>query len=499
MGINMKVMCKILSAVTFLSIASILSFQVLAVEILGGRGNAAEKLILDWANAKPGNKANTVKFSTSISSGDLTMLQNGKIDFAILDTTLSETDLARMNLLQLPFALNGISIVVNLPNTMAGTLRLDSQTLGKIFSGEIANWDDPAITALNPKHDLPNKPITVIHSGELSTDYSVINSYIGNINEKWQTGNLNGKKREWPANSIYADGFSNRISTIKNTPLSIGYLPMQYMPQPTLSSVHIKNRDGNFVGLSDTGIIASASAANIDDGQSASLSLINKSGNASWPISTFSFIVVPRDKLKDEKIIQLFGVISYGLKTGSLKPTVHNYVAIPDKISKSLMAKIETLSSGSNTGTAGRSPPAKTSQEIAQEAIASKKRSDEELQRLRTDPATAAQEESRKAEDKNREVKQRADEIAREQAVKEAKAAKLAAEEAIKAATAAKLQAEQLAEKNRLIAKAEKEKADKEKAEKEKEEKEKTEKERAIQLRNQKDEDPLEAYRRSVK
>ena len=61
------------------------------------------------------------------------------------------------------------------------------------------------------------------------------------------------------------------------------------------------------------------------------------------------------------------------------------------------------------------------------------------------------------------------------------------------------MEAEALAEKNRLIAKAEKDKADKEKAEKERIEKEQADREKAIQIRNQKDEDPLEAYRRSLK
>lgn len=495
----MKLMNKIVSTVTFSLITSILSFQVFAVETLGGGGNAAEKLILDWATAKPGNRANTVKFSTSINSNDLTMLQNGKIDFAILDTPLSEADLSRMNLLQFPFALNGISIVVNLQNTMAGVLKLDSQTLGKIFSGEIASWDDPSIIALNPKHDLPNMPIVIVHSGDSSNDYPVFNNYIGNVNEKWKAGDFNGKKREWPANSIFADGFSTRIASIKNTPFSIGYLPMQYMPQPSLSGVHIKNRNGTFVALSDTGIIASASTANLDDGQSASLSLINKSGNASWPISTFSFIVVNRDRAKDEKIAHILSVISYGLRSGSLKPTVHNYVAIPDQTSKSIIAKIETFTAGLNTGTTGKATPAKSDQDNAQDIIANKKRNEEELQRQRVDTNTTAQDEVRRTEERNKAVKMRADETAREQAIKEAKAAKIAAEEAIKAANAAKIQAEQLAEKNRLIAKAEKERADKEKAEKEKAEKENAERERAIQLRNQKDEDPLEAYRRSVK
>jgi hypothetical protein len=186
--------------------------------------------------------------------------------------------------------------------------------------------------------------------------------------------------------------------------------------------------------------------------------------------------------------VQLLNDIHYGLKFAPIKATVHNYVTIPDQISKSIIAKIEALLDGSNTGTAARPSPSKNGQDNAQIAIANKKAIDEELQRQRTNPNTAAQDESTRIEEKNRAARQLADEIAREQAIKEAKAAKLAAEEAIKAANAAKLQAEQLAEKNRLIAKAEKERVENEKAEKE----------RAIQLRNQKDEDPLEAYRRSM-
>jgi len=491
----MKVMYKVVTAATFSLATLILSTQSYAVETLGGGGNTAEKLLLDWAKAKLGNKTNTVKFSTSIASGDLSMVQNGKIDFAILDAPLSDAELNQMNLLQVPFALSGVSIVVNLPNTMAGALRLDSQTLGKIFSGEISQWDDPAITALNPKHDLPKVPIVIVHSGDNSTDFPVLNSYLGFISEKWRAGELNGKKRGWPANAIFADGFTARIAALKSTPYTIGYLPMQYMQQPVVSAVHLKNRDGNFGGLSDTGIIAATSTVNIEDGHAASLSLINKSGNASWPISSFAFVVVSKDRLKDERVAQLLSVISYGLKSGSLKTTLHNYIAIPDQISKSIMEKIDAINSGANTASATRIAPVKAGNDSAQEVLANKKRSEEELSRQRAD---VTQDENRRAEERSRAAKQQADEIAREQAIKEAKAAKLAAEEAIKAAQAAKLEADKLAEKNRQIAKLEKERADKEKADKDRADKERADKEKAIELRNQKDEDPLEAYRRTV-
>ncbi len=486
----MKVMYKTFTLIIFSWFGLLLPIQTFSAEILGGGGNPAEKLILDWTNAKPENRAIPLKFSSSIRSNDLNMLQNGKIDFAILDTPVSDAELASMKLMQIPFALSGVAIVVNLQNTLAGALKLDSQTLGKIFSGEILYWDDPAIVALNPRHELPNNAITIVQSGESSTDYPVLNSYLGKINTKWKSGELSGGKRVWPTNSIYADSIAKRISTLQNTPYSIGYQPMQSIIKDNLLPVHIKNKDGNFVGLSDTNVIAAASNASIEESQSDSLLLIDKNGKASWPLSNFSFIVIHKYRLDEDKIVQLLNIVSYGMKFGSLKPMLYNYAALPDQISKSVMAKIDTLTGEAATASKGKSLPAKANQDSAEEALASKKRKEDEANRQRSDANSAAQDDIQKAEEKKRAARQLADTLAREKAVREA--------------LAAKAEAEKLAEKYRLIAKAEKEKADKEKeraakekAEKEQAEKEKLEKERAIQLRNQKDEDPLEAYRRS--
>lgn len=493
MGINMKVVSN-LAAAAFSIAAFILTPPSQAAEILGGGGNAADKLMLDWANAKSG-KSNPLKFSNSILSNDLAMVQTGRIDFAIVDSPVNEAELNRLNLVQYPFTLSGISVMVNLQNTLAGPLKLDGATLGKIFSGEITSWDDAAITSLNPKHDLPSKPIVIVHSGEGSTDFPVISAYLAAVNEKWRAGELN-KKHDWPTNAIQTDSLASRISAIKSTPFSISFLPMQYLPLPTISTVLMKNRDGNFVALSDTSIIASTAGSNIDETRPATMSLVNKGGAASWPLSYFTFIVTSKDRLKDEAVAQILNIVHHGLKFGSLKPTVHNFVQLPDNIAKTVMSKIEPFTVVSNAG-GGKNATAKASQE-AQE-MANKRRIEEENRQRADAKNTAPQDDKSKADERNRLAKQQADEQAREQAIKEARAAKQAAEEAIKAANAAKLEAEKLAEKNRQIAKAEKEKADREQAERDRVERERAEKEKAIQLRNQKDEDPLEAYRRTGK
>lgn len=486
----MKVISKIKAVVAFSLMTSLLTFQAYSVEIVGGGGHAAEKLILDWSKIKAGGHVNVVKFSDTILSNDLTMLQSKKIDFAIVDSPLSELELNRMNLLQFPFALSGVSVVFNLPQNLAGSLKLDGQTLGKIFSGEITRWDDSQIAALNPKHELPNKPIVIVHSGDMSSDYPVLNSYMGNVNEKWKSEDSPGRARSWPAGSIFTDGFTSRVTTVKNTSYSISFLPMQYISASFLSPVHIKNKDGKFSGLSDTGIISSASTVNIEDGRASSLSLINKGGIESWPLSNFELIVVNKDSVKEEKISQLLNIIALGLKVGSIKPTLYNYIAIPDQTAKSIVARIEIVTSGSSTASATTAPQ-KTNPDDMQEQLANKRRIDEELAekkaKQRAD-VTAAQDlarqnEIRKAEEKAKAAKILADELAKEEALKALKAAKAAADEAARAAKAAKIAADELIEKNKL-----KEKAAKEQAEKEK----------AAEMRNQKDDDPLTAYRRSI-
>ncbi len=487
----MKLKSRTLIASTIAIFALMASTPGWAGEITGGYGNAADKLLQDWASFKAESRNNTLKFTSSLSAGDLSQLQNGKLDFAILNAPLSDAELNRLNLQQYPFALSGVAIVVNLPNTMAGALRLDSSTLGKIFSGEISSWDDPAITALNPKHDLPAKPITIIHSDETSADYPVFNSYLNTINANWKAGDAAGRKRTWPNGSINTDDLSGRIAALKGTAYSIGYLPMQYMSQPSISAVHLMNKDGKFTSLSDTSILAAASKAEGDDGRYAGLTLINASGNASWPLSDFVFLVISNNRLNDEKISDLMSILSNGLKFGSLKPTLHNFVAIPDALSRSIAGRMETIASNS----AASKPQSRGTADKAQEIARAKAAAEAQAERARAE-AQASQEDRRNAE--ARKAKLQADELAREKAVREAKAAKQAADEAIRAAQAAKLEAERLAEKNRQIAKAEKEKADRERAAREQAEKEQAEKEKAIEMRNRKDEDPLEAYRRSV-
>lgn len=75
----------------------------------------------------------------------------------------------------LPVYISPVAVIFNLEGVDA--LNLDAATIAKIFTGEIAKWNDPAIVASNPGVELPDLAITPVHRSDKSgttenfTDY----------------------------------------------------------------------------------------------------------------------------------------------------------------------------------------------------------------------------------------------------------------------------------------------------------------------------------------
>jgi phosphate transport system substrate-binding protein len=66
----------------------------------------------------------------------------------------------------LPVVFGPIAITYNVKGL--SSLTLDAQTAAKIFKGAIANWNDPAIQALNKGVSLPAEPIRVVFRSDMS-------------------------------------------------------------------------------------------------------------------------------------------------------------------------------------------------------------------------------------------------------------------------------------------------------------------------------------------
>ncbi|MFW0785528.1 phosphate ABC transporter substrate-binding protein PstS [Gordonia sp. CPCC 206044] len=96
----------------------------------------------------------------------------GLTDFGGSDSPLKESEIpaaqkrCASDAWQLPLVFGPIAVAYNVPGV--GDLALSAPTLSKIFSGQIKNWNDPAIAAENEGTTLPDLPISVIYRADSS-------------------------------------------------------------------------------------------------------------------------------------------------------------------------------------------------------------------------------------------------------------------------------------------------------------------------------------------
>ena len=86
---------------------------------------------------------------------------------------------------QVPVNLGAEGVVYNLSLPAGSRLHLTGPVIARIFLGQITNWHDPAITALNPGINLPNAPITVVHRSDGSGTTYIFSNYLSTVSPAW--------------------------------------------------------------------------------------------------------------------------------------------------------------------------------------------------------------------------------------------------------------------------------------------------------------------------
>lgn len=110
--------------------------------------------------------------STGSGSGQTQFLSN-QVDFAGSDSPLKDDQVAKAakrcggnDAWHLPMVIGPVAVAYNLDGV--DELNLDTETIAKIFKGEIKKWDDEAIKAQNEGVELPSQDINVVYRSDES-------------------------------------------------------------------------------------------------------------------------------------------------------------------------------------------------------------------------------------------------------------------------------------------------------------------------------------------
>ena len=289
-----------------------------------------------------------VNYQSIGSGGGIQQVTAGTVDFGASDAPMSAEEAAKVpGILQLPTVLGAVAVTYNLPG-LAQPLKLSGPVLAGIFQGKVTKWNDPAIAADNPGVALPSTNIAVVRRSDGSGTTFVFTDYLSQVSPEWKQGVGSGKSVSWPT-GLGAKGNEGVAGAVKQTAGSIGYVELAYAMQNGLSMASLKNADGQFVAPSvEATAAAAAGVAEKVAGGNFQLSLVNAPGAATYPIATWTYLLVPPHWQDCGKAQSFVSLVSWALTSGGDAARQLHYAPLPDQVRTGVLQKLGTVTCGPN-------------------------------------------------------------------------------------------------------------------------------------------------------
>ena len=313
-----------------------LSGMAHATDVTGAGSSFVFPVLSKWSQDYSKTSPNRINYQSIGSGGGIAQIKAATVDFGASDAPLSVDDLKAAGLGQFPSVIGGIVPVVNIEGVEPGKLKLDGETLAKIFMGDIKKWDDPAITALNPGVKLPDQAITVVHRSDGSGTSFNFTNYLSKVSPKWAETLKFGTTVQWPA-GVGGKGNEGVSAYVKQIKGSIGYVEHAYAVQNKMSYTQLKNGAGKFIEPNAKSFAAAADTAKWEDAKDFNLIMTNAPGDEAWPITATTWIIMYKTPKNAEQSAAAFEFFKWSLENGQKQAESLEYVALP----KSLVSKIE--------------------------------------------------------------------------------------------------------------------------------------------------------------
>ncbi len=343
-------MSKILigiSAAIVLSTSTILSGAVYAqntVTINGAGATFPFPLIDTWrVEYQKVHPEVNINYQSIGSGGGIKQFTEKTVDFGATDAPLSQNESQHApGAVHIPETIGSVVAAYNLPSIPDKGLKLSGQVLADIFLGKITKWNDPKIQDMNKDKTLPGDDIVVVHRSDGSGTTFVWTDYLSSISPAWKEQLGKGKSVEWPV-GIGAPGNEGVANAIKGTPNTIGYIELSYALTTKTPFAFIQNKDGNFVeaSLNSTMAAVQSYVASLPKGDAVwtNVSLVNAAGADSYPIASFSYILLYKELSTDPNLDQakakaLVDFISWAITDGQKTAEGLDYVPLPDGVVK---------------------------------------------------------------------------------------------------------------------------------------------------------------------
>jgi phosphate transport system substrate-binding protein len=274
----------------------------------------------------------------SVGSGaGIKQVTEGTVDFGATDGPMNDDQLkafqdkhSGVGILHFPTVLGADVPTYNIPG-VSGALNFTPEALAGIFLGKVTKWNDPSIAAANKGVNLPAADIIVVHRSDGSGTTYIWTDYLSKVSDEWKTKVGKGTSVNWPT-GIGGKGNEGVMGSVKTTPNAIGYVELIYAVQNNIPYGSVKNSSGNFVKADLASVTAAAAGAAKEMPEDFRVSITNAPGKMAYPISSFTWLLIPQKFQDAGKRDAIKGFLKWMLSDGQNSVETLSYAKLPKEV-----------------------------------------------------------------------------------------------------------------------------------------------------------------------
>jgi len=296
------------------------------------------KWFSEYSAAHPGVQIN---YQSIGSGGGIRQVTAGLVDFGATDGPATDEQLAasKTKLIHIPTVLGAVVPVFNVPGV--NDIRFSSDVLADIFLGKISNWNDGRLAKDNPGVKLPDQKIIVVHRSDGSGTSYIFTDYLSKVSKEWANGPGKGTSPSWPV-GVGGKGNEGVAGLVRQLPGALGYVELIYALQNKIDYGEVKNPAGNFVKASISGVTEAAASVKVLPADYR-VSITNAPGATAYPISSFTWLLVPLNSPDAAKGKVIKDLLSWIVTSGESEVETLSYAPLPKNVADKVLKTVYSL------------------------------------------------------------------------------------------------------------------------------------------------------------
>ena len=298
------------------------------------------KWFSEYAQQHPGVQIN---YQSVGSGAGIRQVSTRIVDFGASDGPMTDQQLAesKVKLLHVPTVLGAVVPVYNVPG-VSGDLKFAPEVIAGIYLGVITKWNDPNIEHDNPGVKLPDHSILPVYRSDGSGTTYIFTDFLSKVVPEFQQRIGKGTSVKFPV-GIGQKGNEGVAGMVRNSQFSFGYVELIYAEQNKMSFGLVRNAAGKYIKASTDGVTAAAAAAAKSMPSDFRVSITNAPGATSYPISSFTWLLVPTHFDDAAKGRAMVDFLHWMLKTGEGEAAALTYAPLPAPVAAKVDAEINLI------------------------------------------------------------------------------------------------------------------------------------------------------------